>query len=92
MIRKYGLINAPVGAQGPQGDIGPVGPTGPTGLRGPGGSRGPIGPTGEVGPTGPAAALSPEIELKIKSLEARIFKLEKIMILSSSSSSNPLQA
>ena len=86
MIRKYGLVNAPVGAQGPQGDIGPTGPIGPTGMRGPGGSR---GLTGEVGPTGPAAALSPEIELKIKSLEARILKLEKIMILSSSSS-NPL--
>lgn len=82
MIRKYGLINAPVGAQGPQGDIGPTGPVGPTGMRGPGGSR---GPTGEVGPTGPAAALSPEIEFKIKSLEARILKLEKIL-----SSSNPL--
>ena len=84
MIRKYGLVNAPVGAQGMQGDLGPTGPTGPQGIRGPGGSR---GQQGDVGPTGPSGVLSPEVENKIKYLESRIFKLEKMILLSSSTSS-----
>lgn len=80
MIRKYGLVNAPVGAQGIQGEVGQTGPTGPQGIRGPGGSR------GQQGDTGPAGVLSAELETKIKSLESRICKLEK-MILSSSTTS-----
>lgn len=87
MIRKYGLVNAPVGAQGLQGDVGPTGPTGPQGIRGPGGSR---GQQGDVGPTGPAGGLTPELDNKIKSLESRIYKLEKMILLSSSSTSTPL--
>lgn len=85
MIRKYGIVNSAPGPQGPQGDIGP---TGPQGVRGSVGSR---GPPGDIGPTGPAGGLTPDIEIKIKSLEARVYKLEKLLLMSSSSlSSAPL--
>lgn len=90
MIRKYGLVNPPQGVQGPQGQQGDIGPTGPQGLRGPGGSRGPIGAEGPTGPAGPSV-ISPELEIKIKSLEARVFKLEKLLLTQNlSSSSAPL--
>jgi len=83
MIRKYGLVNAPQGVQGPQGIQGDIGPTGPQGLRGAGGSRGPVGLDGPTGPSG----LSPDLDIKIKSLESRVFKLEKLLLLQNSSSS-----
>jgi len=89
MIRKYGMIDpAPgrPGAQGPQGIEGPVGPTGPQGIRGPGGSQ---GYKGDVGPTGPSGdGINPDVDNRIKSLETRIFKLEKLFL--ASSSTNPL--
>lgn len=92
MIRKYGMIDpAPgkQGAQGPMGPMGPMGPTGPQGARGPGGSQGYKGDIGPTGPTGPAGdVMSPELDNRIKSLESRIFKLEKLFL--ASSSSNPL--
>lgn len=76
MIRKYGLINAPVGVQGEIGPTGLTGPTGPTGMRGPGGSRGPVG---DIGPTGPVGRFPVELENKIKSLEDRLLILEKMI-------------
>ncbi len=94
MIRKYGLVNplpgAP-GATGPEGPTGPQGPVGPQGIRGPGGSqgyRGDPGPAGPPGPTGPAGELSAEVDNRIKLLESRVLKLEKLIL--STSSSNPL--
>ena len=92
MIRKYGMIDpAPgkSGAQGPMGIQGPTGAQGPQGIRGPGGSQ---GYKGDVGPTGPSGdVMSPELDNRIKSLESRIYKLEKLYLSSSSSSSsNPL--
>jgi hypothetical protein len=92
MIRKYGMIDpAPgrPGAQGPMGLPGPVGPVGPQGIRGPGGSQGYKGDLGPTGPTGPSGnAMTPELDNRIKALESRIYKLEKLYL--SSSSSNPL--
>jgi hypothetical protein len=89
MLRKYGLVNPPQGVQGVQGQQGDIGPTGPQGIRGPGGSRGAPGDNGPTGPTGPSG-ISPELDIKIKSLEARVFKLEKLLLLQNSSSSVPL--
>ena len=93
MIRKYGMIDPAPGRPGVPGPIGPIGPTGPQGLqgiRGPGGSQGYKGDVGPTGPPGPSGdVMSAELENRIKSLETRIFKLEKLF-LSSSTSSNPL--
>lgn len=92
MIRKYGIVNpkngspGAVGSKGPTGSQGPTGPQGLQGIRGPGGSQGYRGDTGPVGPTGPAGSgVSADLENKIKALESRVFKLEKLLLASSSS-------
>lgn len=95
MIRKYGMIDPAPGRTGPVGPMGPTGPQGLQGIRGPGGSQGykgdigPTGPTGPSGPTGPPGdVMNTELDNRIKSLESRIFKLEKLFL--ASSTSNPL--
>jgi hypothetical protein len=85
MIRKYGVIDpAPgkPGMQGPMGHPGPTGPIGPQGLRGPGGSQ---GYRGDIGPTGPSGdSMNEDFDNRIKSLEERIFKMEKFFLSSPS--------
>jgi hypothetical protein len=89
MIRKYGMIDPAPGRSGPIGPIGPTGPQGIQGIRGPGGSQGYKGDMGPTGPPGPPGdAMNPDLDNRIKSLETRIFKLEKLFL--ASSSSNPL--
>lgn len=92
MIRKYGMIDpAPgkTGAPGPTGPQGQMGPQGPQGIRGPGGSQGYKGDVGPTGPPGPPCdQMSAELDNRIKSLETRIFKLEKLFL--SSTTTNPL--